>query len=113
MHELSLVMGIIDIAEEQVKKNHGSRVDQIELEIGTMAGVVMESLDFAWDVAVKNTVLRTAARQVIRVQAKARCMNCNNEFFIESRFEPCPICHDYLTAFVQGKELRVKSLVIS
>jgi len=113
MHELSLVMSIIDIAEEQVKQNSAHRVDEIELEIGTMAGVEMESLDFAWQVAVKDTVLSEAHREVRVVEAKARCMDCGKEFFVTERFQPCPECHDYLTEFIQGKELRVKSLVVS
>lgn len=113
MHELSLVMSIIDIADEQVKNNNAHRVDEIELEIGTMAGVEMESLDFAWQVAVKNTVLSNAQREVTVVKAKARCMDCGTAFFVMERFQPCPVCHDYLTEFIQGKELRVKSLVVS
>lgn len=113
MHELSVVMGIVDIAEEQVKINHAHHVDSIELEIGTMAGVELEALNFVWPVAVKNTVLDDAERELIIIEAKARCMDCGTEFLIKDRFEACPNCHDYLTEFIQGKELRVKSLVVS
>ncbi|MGE0589104.1 MAG: hydrogenase maturation nickel metallochaperone HypA [Cyclobacteriaceae bacterium] len=113
MHELSIVMGIIDIAEEAVRKNHARKVDSIELEIGTMAGIEPQALDFAWEVAVKNTVLAHADREIITIKAKARCMDCGAEFLVHDQFEACPMCHDFLNEFIQGKELRVKSLVVS
>lgn len=113
MHELSIVMGIIDIAEEAVKKNNANKVESIELEIGTMAGIERQALDFAWEAAIRNTVLSGAEMEVITIPAKARCMDCGTEFPIEDRFEACPVCHDYLNEFIQGKELRVKSLVVS
>lgn len=113
MHELSIVMSIVEIAEEQVKKNHASKVETIELEIGTMAGVEWEALDFAWSAAVKHTVLEDAEREIHHIKAKARCMECGLEFNVTERFQPCPVCRDFLTEFVQGKELRVKSLTVS
>ncbi|MEK6783825.1 MAG: hydrogenase maturation nickel metallochaperone HypA [Bacteroidota bacterium] len=113
MHELSIVMGIVDIAEEQLKKEQGHHIDQIELDIGTMAGIEFEALDFAWDAGVRNTVLSNAVRQINRIQAKARCLECGSEFQVTEAFQQCPVCEGYLNEFIQGKELRVKSLVLS
>ena len=113
MHELSIVMNIVQIAEEQVQKNNAQSIDQIELEIGTMAGIEFESLDFVWEVAVKNTVLSGATRMINRIQARARCMECGYEFPVIEPFQPCPACQGYLNEFIQGKELRVKSLILS
>ena len=46
MHELSIVLGIVDIADEQVRKAHARKVDSIDLDVGTLAGIEMEALDF-------------------------------------------------------------------
>ncbi|MBS1979098.1 MAG: hydrogenase maturation nickel metallochaperone HypA [Bacteroidetes bacterium] len=113
MHELSIVMNIIDIATEQVQQAHARKVDSIELEIGTMAGVEMDALDFSWSAAVRNTVLSDAERVVDRVPAIARCGNCGLEFRVSEPFMPCPACDNVLVEYLQGKELRVKSLVVS
>lgn len=53
MHELSIVMGIIDIAEKEAKMAGVSIVEEIELEIGLLSGVEMEALEFAWNHAIK------------------------------------------------------------
>ena len=52
MHELSIVTGIIDIAEEEAAKAGVKAFSGIDLEIGTLSGIVKEALDFAWDFAV-------------------------------------------------------------
>lgn len=113
MHELSVVMNIIDIATEQVQQAHARKVDSIELEIGTLAGIEMDALEFSWSAAVQNTVLSDAERIVDRVQAVARCGNCGLEFRVTEPFQPCPICNNVLLEYLRGKELRVKSLVVS
>lgn len=112
MHELSVVQSIVDIAEEEVKKRGAHTVDSIELEIGTQAGVEFDALDFAWDVGVQRTILQEAERKINRIQAIARC-SCGCEYPVMEPFEPCPACHEVLVEYIQGKELKVKSLVIS
>ena len=110
MHELSIVMSIVDIADEEVKRHNAHHVDSIELEIGVMAGVEFDALNFVWDAAVRNSVLDGASRHIDVVEAKARCMECGCVFVVDDRFQACPLCHDYLTELLQGKELKVKSL---
>jgi len=46
MHELSIALGIVDIAEKETKKAKKHKVDLIELEIGTLAGIEFDSLGF-------------------------------------------------------------------
>ena len=57
MHELSIVMGILKIAETETKKAGAKKVDLIELEIGTLAGIELRALEFVWSGEVKDTVL--------------------------------------------------------
>ena len=64
MHELSIALGIVELAEKQAKKAGGTEIEIIELEIGKLSGVEMEALDFAWPVATKDTMLENAKRKV-------------------------------------------------
>lgn len=113
MHELSIVMRIVDIAEEQVKKNHARQVDTIELEIGELAGVERDAFEFAWPSAVKGTVLNRARKEIRKIVGRASCHECDCEFVVHEAFESCPACGSYFCTILQGKELRVKSLVLS
>jgi hydrogenase nickel incorporation protein HypA/HybF len=113
MHELSIVMNIIQIAEQQAKAANASVVDEIELDIGTMSGIDMDSMDFAWEQAVKQTMLQNSVRKVNRIKAKAKCLDCGAEFAIEKYYDACPACGEHLLDILQGTELRVKSLTVS
>lgn len=113
MHELSIVLGIVDIAQREFEKAEASKVDSIELEIGKLAGVEPMALDFAWPEATKNTVLEHAERKIDYIPGKAECMDCNTEFDIEHIYDECPNCQSYLKDIIKGKELRVKALIVS
>ena len=84
MHELSIVMGILKIAETETKKAGADIVESIELEIGTLSGVEMSALDFAWEEGVKNTVLEKAEKHVSVIPGKAQCMECDTVFELEA-----------------------------
>ena len=112
MHELSIALGIVKIAEDESRKASARVVKSIELEIGSMAGIEMDSLDFAWPIAVKDTVLEHANREIDLIPAKAKCLECQTEFNLEHTFDACPSCKSYFKDIFQGKELRVKALEV-
>ena len=112
MHELSIALGIVKIAEDESAKANANSVKAIELEIGSMSGIEMDSLDFAWPMAVKDTVLENARRDIDYIEAKARCLECQTEYDIEHIFDACPKCQSYFKDIFRGKELRVKALEI-
>lgn len=47
MHELSIVMSILDIAQKQANMAQAKVVEEIELEIGELSGIEKMSFDFA------------------------------------------------------------------
>ena len=112
MHELSIAMNIVDIANEETKKANAKKVFEIELEIGTMSGVVLEALEFALQEAVKDSILENAKIIISEIQAKAKCQNCLHVFKIKDLYSPCPNCNELKTEIISGKELRVKSLKV-
>jgi hydrogenase nickel incorporation protein HypA/HybF len=113
MHELSIVMGILKIAENETTKAGAKEVEMIELEIGTLAGIEFDALDFVWSAAVKDTVLEKAVKKIDIIHAKGICLDCNTTFDINFIYDPCPNCNSFLKGILQGKELRVKALEVS
>jgi hydrogenase nickel incorporation protein HypA/HybF len=113
MHELSIALGIVKIAETETAKVNAKKVDVIELEIGTLAGIEFDSLDFVWPAAVKETVLENAVKRINIIKAKGKCLDCDIIFDIINIYDSCPNCKSFLKGIIQGKELRVKSLEVS
>lgn len=113
MHELSIVMGIIDIAQQEAVKANASIIDEIEIDIGCLSTIEMNAFDFAWSQAVKQTVLERTVKKINRVKGAAICMDCDATFAMENLYDGCPVCGKHLVSILSGKELRVKSLVVS
>ncbi len=112
MHELSVALGIVKIAEDETAKAKAKSVELIELEIGTLAGIEFDSLDFVWPSAVKDTVLEHAIKKVYKIEAKGQCVDCDTTFKMEHLYDACPRCKSNFKGILQGKELRVKALEV-
>lgn len=113
MHELSVALGIVKIAEDEANKAKAKTVELIELEIGTLAGIEFESLDFVWPSAVKGTILENSVKKVNIIHGKAKCADCDTIFELNKYYDSCPNCNSFLKNILQGKELRVKFLEVS
>jgi len=113
MHELSIVLSIVDSVQAEVVRQKATNVSRIELDIGNLAGIEWESFDFAWEPAIKNTVLEDAERVINHIPAMAVCVACDHEFEKHEPYDACPVCGNYLHSLKSGKELKIKSIRIS
>ncbi len=57
MHELSIAISIIDVAEEEVTRLGATQVTAIHVRIGALSGVAKEALASAFEMARENTEL--------------------------------------------------------
>jgi hydrogenase nickel incorporation protein HypA/HybF len=112
MHEMSIAQNILEIVKDYATKENAKEIKEIELEIGTLAGIEFESLEFALSVSLKTPLTENTDIQINKVQAKSICLDCNFEFETLNLFEHCHKCKSYNTKLIQGKELQVKSLLI-
>ena len=112
MHEMSIALSIIDLAAEQAKKASASKIIEIELDIGTMSGIEIEALNFAMEIAVKDSVLESAEIKINRIEAVSECMECGYIFTPEGFISHCPECMKKNTRIFKGKEMQVKSLLV-
>jgi len=112
MHELSIALSIIHLAEEVALKEQADSVSSIDIEIGTLSGVVIEALEFAMETTVINTKLENAKINLLKIPGKAKCKNCNLIFETNDLLSLCPNCKQANFNIVEGKQLRIKSLIV-
>jgi hydrogenase nickel incorporation protein HypA/HybF len=112
MHEFSIAVNIVDIANDYASKEGAEAVREIEIEVGELSGVVLEALEFCLEVAVKDSILEGAQRNIRRVPGLARCRSCFREFPVKDLYSVCPECHAPAPEIIRGSELRVKSLLV-
>lgn len=110
MHELSIALNIVEIIEENAKAENLDRISEIELEVGSSSGVVVEALKFALEEAVKSTVMEHAKIVFHEIPSILRCDSCNHEFEPEDIFTPCPKCGHLYSDVIQGEEMKIRKI---
>ncbi len=113
MHELSVVTSILKITEEEVKKVKGKKVKEITLKVGKLSGIELDSLYFAWEQCMRETVLEDAELIVLEPEGMARCAECDTIFALEKIYDTCPKCHSPFKEIISGKEMKIKKLIIN
>ena len=110
MHEMSIAVNIIKIAEETLAKNLGKTIEKIHLEVGQLSGIVTESLEFALNVSKKDGILKNAQIVISELPGKLKCLNCGHDFVSDEFFTCSPKCNLYKLEVLSGKDLFVKSI---
>jgi hydrogenase nickel incorporation protein HypA/HybF len=113
MHELSIAMSIVEMAEEQSERNGGVKVTAVHLKLGPLSGVVKRALENAFSLAREGTILENAELLVEQVPIVAHCPKCQADRTLPSmqRFT-CPICETPVSEIIHGRELEVVALEI-
>jgi hydrogenase nickel incorporation protein HypA/HybF len=112
MHELSIATSLVEVVREEAAKVSATMVTQVEVEIGTLSGVETEALQFAWELATKDSPAEGSLLVIHAIQARARCRECGTESIREDFISPCPSCGSFRFDIIQGKELRVTAIVV-
>lgn len=113
MHELSIALNIAEIVDEEMSKTHYHQLLEIELEIGKMSGIIPELLLFSLKEGIPGHPVHHAGINVHEIEGKGRCYHCQFEFPVENFFDQCPRCKNFGFEIIEGKELRIKSLLFA
>ena len=80
MHEVSIMTEALRMAMDAAKSAGAGRVLKLRLRIGSLSGVVPESLRFAFDVVCHGTMAEGASLEIEAVPAACWCATCQAEF---------------------------------
>jgi hydrogenase nickel incorporation protein HypA/HybF len=113
MHEISIAMSIVDLAEEEVARRGPMHVTAIHLKLGALSGVVKEALLSSFEMACEDTPLRGARLVVEEVPIVVYCPTCKARRPVAfMQWFACPQCGTPTAEVLQGKELEVVALEI-
>ena len=109
MHELGLAQQVVEIAAESSK---GARVLCVVLEVGKLAAVLPEALQFCFEAASAGTPVEGARLEIVEVPGVARCRACGGRLQLERPFGRCA-CGGSDLEWLSGEELRIKELEVA
>ncbi len=110
MHEMSLAEGVRGIVEDAMRTQAGRKLNTIVLEIGELAAVELEALQFCLDVVLRGSVAEQARIEIETVAGQGWCMQCCATVPVRALYDACPQCGSYQVQATGGTEMRVKAL---
>ena len=115
MHEASIALSILDIVQSKCREEGGHSVDSIRVRIGKAAGVLPDSLIFAFDAAKDNTVAKNAQLIVEAVPVGGVCNECKKEFTVADvqYVFACPLCGSKSFEITSGREMDIVDMEIN
>jgi len=113
MHELSIAMSIVELAQEESERRGGARITAVHLKLGALAGVVKEALLSSYEMAREDTRLQGSQLIIEEIPVVVFCPSCRAERTLHSiQFFRCAECGTPTSEVVHGKELEVVALEI-
>jgi hydrogenase nickel incorporation protein HypA/HybF len=112
MHETSIAVSLIDVAQDVLREHGGVRVRALTVRIGQWSAVVPEALQAAFPAAAAGTPLQGARLSVVRVPGMGECPQHGPVTLELSKGLRCPLCGSSTPRLVQGDELELDELEI-
>lgn len=117
MHEMSVAMSLLELAEDAARGQGCSRLERVRVEYGALAGIMPEALQFCFEALTRGTAHEGARLELVCLPLRLRCPFCGTVFGgegQEARWEPCPGCGEVAGHVVeQGKELLLRQVEAS
>ena len=110
MHEMFIVAGVLDIAEQEARAVGARVINTVEIEVGRLAGVEIPALEFCFEAARCGTLAAEAALVIHEIPGLGHCPDCGRDVAVDFFMAVCPACGQGLVEILQGKELRVCSI---
>jgi hydrogenase nickel incorporation protein HypA/HybF len=108
MHELAITESMVAAVAEAVGV---ARVARVRLQVGRLAGVVPDALQFCFEACARGTMLEGAALQIDEIPARGRCRACGAEIAMISFVDTCA-CGCIEVELVSGQELRITQVEV-
>ena len=104
MHELSIATAVVNTA---VKHADGRPVSVVNMRVGRLRQVVGHSLRFYFEIVARDTVCENARLDLVEIEARACCAECDTEWELVDPIFRCPGCGSTEVSIVAGEELEV------
>ena len=111
MHEVTIVQSVIEQVEQQVDRcGHDGRVTRLNLSVGRLSGVNVDSIRFAFEMLAPGTLLEAAALEIAEPAAVCCCRACGRRTEIDELEFECPVCASGEITVEGGRDLLIRTI---
>ena len=114
MHELSIVMSMIDQITEESENRGGLQIEAVHMKLGIFSGVDKDALLFAFELACEGSLLEGSRLVIESIPLVIYCAACQKDRTPPSVYQlSCPDCGSPGQRIVTGREIEVASLEVA
>jgi len=111
MHELSIAMSIVEMAQEEAARRGAVQIQAVHLRLGQLSGVVKQALLSSYEMACEATLLQGSQLLIEEIPVEVFCPKCEQPRLVDSiQWFCCPECGTPTPTVLHGKELEVVAL---
>ncbi len=107
MHELSIAQDILSIVRQNVPHDELKNIQNVNVRIGTMAGVVPDSLEFSYQAITAGTEMENSKLSIEKIPFAVECKSCRKTSTNEIGLRICSHCGSPETTILSGLEMQV------
>lgn len=111
MHELGLIIDVVEMTEDYAVENGIEKIRGIVLTVGEGFSVIPQMMQSVYRNASKGTLLEDSFLKLDIVEASARCDGCQGIFNPLRTDGVCPHCSGTDYEVLTGKEFEITSIV--
>ena len=111
MHELGIVMNVLEQVDAVAAENKAKKVLRVTMEVGEVSTIVPELFIDAFNWAKKKTAfLQEAELDMIIIEGRTYCRNCGETYKTTAHGKQCPHCGSYETYLLTGDQVIIKDI---
>lgn len=113
MHELSILVEVVRVVEEQANRQEIDKIAAIVLQVGELSAVVpLFMQEYFPNVIDGNPLFEDAVLEIETIPAVAKCKECAEEFKVVENEGWCPKCGSYDKVLLCGGDLMIKEILV-
>lgn len=111
MHEMGIITQIVKIATSSIPDDmENAQVERVNMKVGRLSAVVVESLRFWFEIVARDTPLSGAELNIEEIPVVVRCNKCNKEWTVDRPVFICKECNGGSIEILSGRELDIVSI---
>jgi len=113
MHELSVAMSILELAEAESARHNHAKVEAVHIRLGKLAGVMKDALLGAFELAREQSASCRTCRLIIEdVPIIVFCQACQAQREVVNEMR-CIACGELCGELRQGREMEITAMEIT
>jgi len=113
MHELGIVMEVIDQVEKVAADSGVKKVLKLNMEIGEVSSVVPALFTDCFDWAKKKTTyMQDTQLEIVLLEGISYCQDCDQTYRTTAYAKKCPHCGSLRTYLITGNQVNIKDIQV-